>query len=746
MTEDGARAEGNHTTGNPDKRRAGRRRNRPAAADPVPNGGKIEAPTSSTVQVVMAIALLVIVIVVAFGAVSVVGDLFLANRTTYWMIELIFALLCGSAGALVGGSAVVRSTLRIPGSPVHATLGGAAAMVIVGFALAYLGEPQEEKPAYAVEVHDVPDHRKIGNEDYLVSVTAGNSDLTFSRGNEHVSLRIPPNVGTHQLRISVFKFEGKDMARIFARCELTFEKPTEERNERTLWDLVAAKTSPQFHLYFSKHYVERAVTAALKRNESVADEACLEGEVANKKEKALLGGRFTLQTNSVNSRVVSFTQFNPLQRYSIVVREPPNVEPQDTQPDLPPHARPVPAIAANVPVPPRPSSAPPSTQVAEARAAPSQTTVLSAPPRAEEPLPAPVPTAGPAPPAESKNASTSLNEQIDAYVRGEDRDRTQLYESWSKVADYVVQGLRRESAKGSVQVAPHLNLISNALNVIEGGRYLSPTLRPNWDQSAKSNRLTAKQGIPGFGSDDYRIVVESLCSEDEDVRRAAQRMLRLYPSNHFYKVLQALPKQTNFNRCRVGFIAETAAFYFYNRIVEYDGTFAWDQESQSGIDQNYADGVAWARRGEASDAALPVFTALLDYAHGLVLLDHGKRKAALDSFGNMTDAIRTSGRIYPSNPRHIATALMLTQDAGQSAKALQAALVLTPPDRRPVARNYVVSEGAVALFAAPDGKLTGKMKLDAVAHVYLRVGNSWDLLEGAGQIGWARRVLTSSAR
>jgi hypothetical protein len=69
----------------------------------------------------MAVAVLVLVTAVSLMAVSVVGDICTANRTTYWMIELIFALLCGGAGALIGGSAVVRSILRIPGSPVRAT-------------------------------------------------------------------------------------------------------------------------------------------------------------------------------------------------------------------------------------------------------------------------------------------------------------------------------------------------------------------------------------------------------------------------------------------------------------------------------------------------------------------------------------------------------------------------------------------------------------------------------------------------
>jgi hypothetical protein len=757
-------ADATQTPGNSESRRASRRQTTARNSDAVPEGGNIDRTIPSTAHIVMAVAVLVLVTVVSFVAAFVVGDLFVANRNTYWMIELIFALLCGGAGALIGGSAVVRSTLRIPGSPVHATLGGATAMVIVGFALAYLGQPPEEAPMYALDIHNVPDRQTVGSDEYRVFVGAVNSDLTFSRDPNNVSLKIPPRVGMHSLLIAVYRPVGKDLSRTFARCELSFETIAGQRDGPTPIDLLSGSgaSAPQFHLYFSQHYIEQVVTAALQRNESVADESCVEGRVATKFDKTPLDGHFTLQTNSVGSRALSFARLSPLPRYSVLARDRSNLDPQDTQPDLPPRARPVPGLAkvspSASPAEPLRQSPSASTLVAEGSRPAPNTTASSAEPSGEvrplaPPAPASISAPGPtAPPATGSEptlatGSGSLKEQVDAYVRGEDHDRTQLYQSWGQVADYVVQGLRNESVKGSVQVALYLNLLSNALGVIEDGKYLPPTLRPNWDQSVKPDRLSRNRDIPGFLSDDYRIVVESLCSSDGDVRRAAQRLLKLYPSNHFYLTLQALPTQPGFDRCRMGFIAETAAYYFYNRIVEYDGTFALDERSQAWISQNHADGTDWAKRGEAQDGPLPLFTAMLDYARGLVLLDHGERKEALTSFNLMIDAIRTSGRIYPSNPQHIASALRLTQDPGSDAKALQAGLALIPPDRRPVAKAYVVTVGIVTLFAVPDtsAKPVGKLKSDAVANVYLRASN-WDLVEGAGQIGWARRVLASAAR
>jgi hypothetical protein len=272
-------ADGIQTTGNSDSRRASRQRTFTRNPDAVAEGGNIDRMMlPSTPQIVMAVSVLVLVTVISFVAAFVVGDLFVANRTTYWMIELIFALLCGGAGALIGGSAVVRSTLRIPGSPVHATLGGATAMVIVGFALAYLGQPAEEVPMYTLDIHDMPDRQTVGSDEYRVFVGAVNSDLSFSRDRNNVSLKIPPRVGDHRLLIAVYRPVDKDHSRTFARCELSFEIIVGQRNGPTPMDLlVSEESTPQFHLYFSPHYIEQAVATALQRNDSVADESCVEG-------------------------------------------------------------------------------------------------------------------------------------------------------------------------------------------------------------------------------------------------------------------------------------------------------------------------------------------------------------------------------------------------------------------------------------------------------------------------------------
>jgi hypothetical protein len=335
---------------------------------------------------------------------------------------------------------------------------------------------------------------------------------------------------------------------------------------------------------------------------------------------------------------------------------------------------------------------------------------------------------------------------VDAYVRGEDRDRTELYQSWGDVAEYAVNGLRNESAKQSKLAARYLNLIANALNVVDDGKYLSPTLRANWDESVKPDRLLKDKDIPGFTPHEYRIVVDALCSPDEDVKRAAQRLVKLYPSNHFYARLQELPLEPDFAKCPASFVAETAAYYFYNRIVEYDGTFGLDRQGSAWIDENYKDGRAWTKRGE-EDAAFGNFAAMLDYARGLVLWDHGDKSRAATAFNQMIDSLRDASRLYPSNPQHIATALKLIHDPARNAKRTGDTVTFASPAPRPVAKAYVIADGGVTLYAVPDptARQIGKMSSDANARVYLRLSN-WDLLEGGGQIGWARRAVTTAAK
>ena len=61
-----------------------------------------------------------------------------------------------------------------------------------------------------------------------------------------------------------------------------------------------------------------------------------------------------------------------------------------------------------------------------------------------------------------------------------------------------MQGFRTAISNGSPSAARYVNLIANALNVIDDGKYLAPTLRPNWDQLNESQPAGTKQSHSGF--------------------------------------------------------------------------------------------------------------------------------------------------------------------------------------------------------------------------------------------------------
>lgn len=724
--------------------------------DDIPNRGMIVR--SSIAQTIMAVAFLILVTLISFLGVALIGDLIAPTQVTYWMIELIFALLCGGAGALVGGSAAVRSTLRLPGTPVHATLGGAISMIIVGFAVAYLGRPATEEQMYALEIHNLPERPRVGEIEYQVFVASvDNSNLLLSRDRSSVSIKIPPRAATYKARIAIFRPIEKDRSRTFARCDLTFETHDTDRSSFTPMQLVPARAPPHFHLFLSDTYIEKAVKASLHANAAIENEPCIEGIVASKKmERTPLSGRFTLLPTTTGMRVSSIIKLKLLPRYAILASDVSNIDPQDTLPDLPPGSTPLPGTVVTAQPAPRTGlQAPPppilprsATSAQPAASDPSTIPALpSTPARPAAAQPPPMPQSpGPRPVTNASQTRKQLSAQVDAYIRGEDLDRTQLYQSWNDVADYVIQGFRSEFGKESKFVAQYLNLISNALNVIEDGKYLPPTRRPDWDQSTKPDRLLKNKNIPGFESDDYKKIVALLCSKDEDVRRAAQRLLKLYPSNNFYPYVKSLPKQGDWDKCSLAFVSETAVNYFYNRIVEYDGTFALDKDSRAWIDGNYKDGLEWVRRAAAENPAHGIFSSMIDYARGLVLWDHGDHAAALPYFNQMLDEIRSSGGVYPSNPQHIATALKLINEPRRASRTTEPVKPYGSGERRSMSRTYALSAGMVSLFALPDGssKQVGRVKPDATARMYLRSGE-WDLLQAGDQIGWARRQLTSAS-
>jgi hypothetical protein len=347
-----------------------------------------------------------------------------------------------------------------------------------------------------------------------------------------------------------------------------------------------------------------------------------------------------------------------------------------------------------------------------------------------------------APPTEQ-----ALQSQVDAYIAGQNLDRTQLYQYWNQVADYVVQGFRAEAANNSPLTARYVNLIGNALNIIDNGKYLAPTLRSDADQSSKPERLGSNNPIPGFAAGDYGKIVNLLCGNDAGTRNAAQRLLRTFPADDFYAPLQSLQKQDN---CKTLFVFESAVYYFYNRIVEYDGTWALDAASIDWLQGNLNDGNGWVKLATAADSSQDVYGALLDFGYGLDFWDRSdsaiSQAKAKPYFQSMLTTLGSSKGVYPSSGAHIALALRAVNDQ-KVPKATPQTTPADPNSLHPVGKIYIVGEAGIALFAIPDTstKSIGNLNPNGNVRIFMQA-TGWDLVQSGAQFGWAQRAVTSAGK
>lgn len=647
--------------------------------------GRIGGPPIA--QTILAIAFLIVVTLLSFFAVAFIGRLLGNDQATYWLIELIFAILCAGAGALVGGSADVRSTLNIPGSPAQARLGGAVAMVIVGFALAYLARPAEPaEHTYAIQIQNVPHSQEVDNIRYNITVAPVDDDVTITTKSNVVEITIPTNIQTYAARLVVFRSD-RDSPRIFARCSLTFEnsnKP-ELRTKQIAPDTV-------FRVYLAHDYIAKVVHESIAEGRAIESEPCVEAFMRSDQDKReLLNGYFTLGPVDTLSWLLNVAHIAAEPSYAVTA--------SPVEEDVPPTALPGGGVTSQQPI---------------------------------------------APPVDGSSAA--LNAQVDAYIQGKNLDRTQLYQNWNQVAGYVVDGFRKAVTYNSPSAGRYVQLIANAMNAIDDGTYMAPTLRPNWDRSTKSNRLRPTNQIPGFGAEDYNKVVSLLCSADVRTRNASQRLLRVFPSDNFHQPINSL--QARSSECDAIFLAQSAVYYFYNRLVEYVGKFPLDDESMRWLHTNYTDGDTWVKIAVAKDSSQDVFRAMLDYGYGITLWDRGpndpkNQASGLSHFETMLKTLGSSKGIYPSSPFHIATALRETSDP--NAANAGSATRYNATSLQPANGNYITHETTVTLFSSPDvtSKKIGSMNSSETVRIYLRSEN-WDMVQTGSKFGWAQRTVKSA--
>lgn len=740
------------------------------------------AESNSPWALVAVMAFLIFVMLVSFIAVGFISDLFNYTPAALMIIKLIFALLCGVAGGIVGGTAVVRSTFNVSGSPAKATIGGGAAMIVVGFFLAsYIPDPPTR--TYSLDIHNVPHSHESNGERYFIRVF-GHTPIIPTANPEGdkslIRMNIPTENGQYKADIEIW--QG---SKVQWKCQLTFS--TNERpREGKLSELFARREPPHFNLYFTESYIDRVVDAAANPKKRISEtrNACLEGALTDAPDKRVgFDGNFLVEPQNVYDRVgrrigIRVGPAHIIKAFEISRGEPNEVE-QDVSPTQSVNIPSPSAPSASSAAPPAPSISNPSVVASGVTAStPSSITTPSsvsssrahtaanAPPAAA-PSPSvapsnkpsvvtssvgssPEPRPEPVTPRDSATLNPSdkqLHSLVDRYVRGEDFERKPLYDVWDQVKGYVVEGFRKEYANRTPFTARYLHLISNALNEIEDQRFVPPLRNPNFAGKVKPDRLLKSNSIPGFEDADYARVVDLLDEANDDLRKAAQRLVRLFPSYHFYKPLQAYLKKATTTNNEVSLMAEGAAYYFYNRIVEFQGSFPLDDKSREWIKGNYENGQAWIERVAARDASDRILGAMLDYARASVLWDWGRKETeAAVYFRKMLETVRSLDVSYPVNPQHIGTALAVT-NGFSSTKVPASARPYAPDDRRKLSgTSFVAVDNQISLFSVPDAssKELGKVPVDALARMILRA-ETWDLVQVGKSLGWAERKPVATA-
>jgi hypothetical protein len=64
---------------------------------------------------------------------------------------------------------------------------------------------------------------------------------------------------------------------------------------------------------------------------------------------------------------------------------------------------------------------------------------------------------------DEKSIVSALEAQVDAYIQGQNLNRTQLYQNLDQVAGYVVDGFRRAVTYNSPSAGRYVQLIANAM-------------------------------------------------------------------------------------------------------------------------------------------------------------------------------------------------------------------------------------------------------------------------------------------
>jgi hypothetical protein len=707
----------------------------PHPASPPPVGN---TATGRPFDVVIGILALVVCLVL----ISIVAKYFPIDCGNLGLMKLVYPLLFGAAGVVLGGSIGGDGRIVFLGLPWNMRVSGGIAGMVLGAAYVAstaISSPVDCAPKRALVIRDwlstPPDPDQTIFPNHFVSIDH-QSDVDIRQSDGSMILTFPENK-EFNFTARFFRKVADDTYRLLTVCRISVshnQAPPSPTTTAAIYRLQETQsTEREIRLKFNRTYLKTLDEAG---NNGAAEDyrnLCLSGHFSRdgRDYETEVPGAVVIVGPGTVDKATSFPSQPKLAVYFTKANPLPNSpQPQATR-----------AIAQATPVASGEVQTPAGTG---ANAAPSPSLPAAAAERKPE-APRPPVVAGCVPPADLRDA-------LDRFLQGEDFERTQrdaFYARWREIQCYV-----RPLATGSGDQTVAAPMRARALRLLtntiinnsempgDNGKYWQPT---------GPNKRDFGLPLPHVSASDLRAIF-ALIPSDEDVLRAeALRFVKTVPVDALELLFREKAAATAALSLRQRErYAIAASFMYYGRIVEWLDVPSLPPPDKAPIQQavtaDWTQSRTWTRDALFEGKSAKPYEAMLLYAKAIV-----EREAPLTpdrggaTFKAMLDAIQSTGDAYPSNHLHIAQAVAITfgRDPTSTLEILRA---LPAADNYPPATMMDPSRGftapSYALYAGPDRKypaLPAQVSNGEGARLLLRIGD-WHLISARGKVGWILRA------
>ena len=697
--------------------------------DPIENkGSAIGKSPNVLVTVIFPILLLAALL---FVVMSIDMGRVVSPCENYLVIKLIYPFLFGALGVVLGGRITLNGRIPIFGYDWDGRVTGGIAAAVLGFVIALWDQPKTCDPKHELVLQNFLMQKQIERTEggqkvfrqYISRFDSSDRDIEIvvdKAGDNSRDLKfLFSGKDRFSIHFDFFRRTGAGQYEPVSSCNIEVKTGSPPHSHDVRQFQLVASQPDRFELEFNPKYFDLLEDALKQGSVDNAGPLCLRGnsrstEQPNPEQETIVGPIYV----SSPSAVWPISIFKSSELWFVVtqVNEQPHVSARTNETSDgevvtgPPVAAPTPA-STDV----KPDAFRPPTQ--------SLTGCATAP---LEPIRA----------------------EVDKYISGDDLDRsrrTAIYSSsgtslhcyvWSLVSNV-------DNKTPAVERARALRLVVNA--IINNSTKSDPLY---W-QPGGANRREFNQDLPYLLAKDYKTVFDLSQTDDVLVRGEAVRFIRDLPVDRFAALFvesgTKLPELPPAQRERLGI---ASAFMYYNRIVEWlDGDTIDSTEAINSVRSDFDAARRWTTDAVLGKAAKS-YEAMLWYARAIVererMLTPDKGK---NSFATMITELTGAPEPYPSNYRHIAQALGVSQGGEKSQEILtqiETAHSYTPTTLLGDEPN--LREASAALYAGPGDqyRLLAKSVTDrSTARLLLHKGD-WYLASGKDWIGWFRRSVKAS--